>query len=80
MKEQKISTSMSLSGNYYEIKKNQTKKNNPVKFFLDFVFRFRTGIVSAAHLLVSTLAVIVSPSFITNGTVSNKYINIFGIV
>ena len=44
---------------------------------LDFLlFEFRIGLALPAHLLVSTLAVIVSPSFITNGTVCYEMTNI----
>lgn len=44
---------------------------------LDFLlFHFRIGLALPVYLLFTVLAVIVSPSFITNGTVSNKYLNI----
>jgi hypothetical protein len=71
---------MKDSTNHYHYRKQHPNKNRPVNVKPKTKTLIGFQSLSAAYLLLFTLAVIGRPTFITNGTVSYKYINIFGIV
>lgn len=66
--------------NHYHCSEPSAHRNYPRPSLLDFIFEIGFQSLFAPLLLVGMMAVIGILYSITNGTVSNKYINIFGIV
>jgi len=83
MKEEKMAMRIGLSHNPSLAVEQHPNRNTGGTHFSLFDFENPFQSLLPAHLLVSTLAVIVSPSFITNGTVGNemvKSLTYFGVI